>query len=91
MVNRTPSKGDSRVRVTLLALSYSIYLISIVTASLPKPFTPGVAARRAIAPRLGPGLVPWGGGAQGRRYAALRRTSLIGPFRIDRYSTSQLH
>ena len=63
MVNRTPSKGDSRVRVTLLALSYSIYLISIVTASLPKPFTPGVAARRAIAPRLGPGLVPWGGGS----------------------------
>jgi hypothetical protein len=40
VVNRTPSKGDSRVRVTLLALSYSVYLISIVTASLPKPLFP---------------------------------------------------
>ena len=40
VVNRTPSKGDSRVRVTLLALSYSVYLTSIVTGSLPKPLFP---------------------------------------------------
>ncbi len=38
MVNRTPSKGDSRVRVTLLALSYCVYLIRMKLEIIAKDF-----------------------------------------------------